>query len=213
VAARRGTAADPCRPLLAPLERLGDQLAARFQPRGAIGVDCIATDDGRLCVLEVNPRPTASMELHERLGIGSIAGLHVAACGVASGSRGAAAHQDTVSCSPDRATAWAKAILFAAVPTPITEDLLEGIMARRAAWAATDGGWPAISDLPRPGQTIPGRAPVLTVFAPGDTADAAEAMVRSRVAAVAALLPDSPRQPAIRCGSDALAAGAAKCIR
>ncbi len=213
VAARRGTAADPCRPFLAPLARLGDQLAARFRPRGAIGVDCIATDDGRLCVLEVNPRPTASMELHERLGAGSIAGLHVAACGLACGSRGAATHQDTANGSPDRAAAWSKAILFAAAPTPVTEDLLAAILDRRDAWTDTDGGWPAISDLPRPGQTIPSRAPLLTVFAPGDTADAAVAMLRSRVAMVASLLPDEPRQPAIRCGSDALAAGAAKCIR
>lgn len=209
-AARRGIAEDPCRLFLAPLERLGDELAARFQPRGAVGVDLVAADDGRLFVLEVNPRPTASMELHERLGAGSIAALHVAACGV---PLGAAAHHDGVSPCSDPATAWSKAILFAASPTPVTEDLLAAIMAHRDAWTAADGGWPAISDLPRPGQIIPGRAPVLTVFAPGDTSDDAAALLRTRVAAVATLLPGDPRQPAMRCGSDMLAAGAAKCIR
>lgn len=189
VAARSGTAADPCRGFVAPLERLGVELRARFQPRGAVGVDLVATADGRLVVLEVNPRPTASMELHERLGAGSIAALHLAACGVVAGGPPAARHDGIAAHSFPRASAWAKAILFAAAPTPITEELAALIMDRRAAWTSDDGGWPALSDLPQPGQTIPARGPVLTVFGPGATTDEAAALVRRRTAAVASLLP------------------------
>jgi predicted ATP-grasp superfamily ATP-dependent carboligase len=214
VAARSGTAADPCRPFLEPLERFGRELAARFQPRGAVGVDCVATADGRLFVLEVNPRPTASMELHERLGAGSIAGLHVAACDTRACPQPAATGDHAAGMtSRTGPAAWAKAILFAAAPTPITEHLVALIRARRDAWTDTDGGWPAISDLPRPDQVIPGRAPVLTVFAAGDTEQEAETLLRSRIAAVVQLLPDDPDQPAIRRGTAPLAAAATKCIR
>jgi len=214
VATRPGTSADPCRSLLEPLARLGAELAARFRPCGAVGVDCIATADGRLLVLEVNPRPTASMELHERLGAGSIAGLHVAAGDTRARDRPASTgdHSPGMT-SQSGPAAWAKAILFATAPTPITENLVTTIGALRDAWTVADGGWPAISDLPRPDQVIAGRAPVLTVFAAGDTADEAEAMLRRRVAAVAQLLPDDPGQPAIRRGTAPLAAGATKCIR
>jgi predicted ATP-grasp superfamily ATP-dependent carboligase len=212
VAVRPGTEADPCRPYLALLARLGDELAARFGPRGVLGVDCIAMADGRVLVLEVNPRPTASMELHERLGAGSIAGLHVAACGLAAGGPPAAPDRTAVQPASGPA-AWSKAILFAAAPTPIAEQQVAAVIARRDAWTVEDGGWAAVSDLPRPGQTIPARAPILTVFAPGGTADDAVAAVRGRVAAIARLFPDGAGQPAIRCGTDALAAGATKCIR
>ncbi|MFM1995839.1 MAG: hypothetical protein RLZZ111_226 [Planctomycetota bacterium] len=212
VAVRPGTGADPCGPFLALLERLGEELAARFEPRGVLGVDCIALADGRVLVLEVNPRPTASMELYERLGAGSIAGLHVAAYGLAAGGPPAVRDRTTVQPASGPA-AWSKAILFAAAPTPIAERQVAAIMARRDAWTAEDGGWHAVSDLPRPGQTIPDRAPLLTVFAPGGTADEAVAAVRGRVATIAQLFPAGAGQPAIRCGIDGLTAGAAKCIR
>lgn len=191
VAVRPGGTVDPCGPYLASLGRLGDELAARFGPRGALGVDCIATADGRVLVLEVNPRPTASMELHERLGTGSIAGLHVAACDHAAG--GPFTTSDRTGVQPAGGpAAWSKAILFAAAHTPIGASHVAAVMARRDAWTAADGGWAAVSDLPRPGQTIPARAPLLTVFAPGDTPDDAVAAVRARVAAIGRLFPSGP---------------------
>ena len=87
------------------LRRLGCLLADVFGLVGAVGVDFVLGADDAITVIEVNPRPTASMELVERASGESIAGAHFAACGfpppappIAEASAGI----------------WSKAILFAA---------------------------------------------------------------------------------------------------
>ncbi|MFM8705962.1 MAG: ATP-grasp domain-containing protein, partial [Planctomycetia bacterium] len=67
--------------LAARLEPLGEVLAERFRAVGRVGIDLLVAAAGLVTVVAANPRPTASMELYERSGAGSIAGRHLAACG------------------------------------------------------------------------------------------------------------------------------------
>lgn len=169
--------------LVESLARLGEVLAARFEPAGMIGVDLVVDAARRITVIEVNPRPTASMELFERSGAGTIAGSHLAACGLASPSN------DAIASPPPRpASTWAKAVMFASQPTPVTPRLIEKLTCETTPWTQADGGWPALADIPRPGQTIPAGAPVVTIFATAHTADDAITRLRTRATRIDAIL-------------------------
>jgi uncharacterized protein len=172
--------------LIASLERLGSVLAERFKPVGLVGVDLVVDAGESITVIEVNPRPTASMELFERSGAGSIAGSHLAACGLGPPS-GIAIEQPL----PRPASNWAKAVLFASQSTPVSQPLIDALLHETTPWTQADGGWPALADIPRPGQSIAAGAPVVTIFAAAHTAADALAILRDRVACIDALL--SPR--------------------
>lgn len=155
---------------------LATTLAERAGLRGIVGVDAILEPDGRLTVLEVNPRPTASAELVERATGTSIMATHLSAFG----------HPSPRPSQPGCAGTWSKAILFAARPTPIDGKVLDRLAERAARWTAADGA-PALADIPRPGQVLRAGAPVLTVFARGDTEPDSVAELSSRIAALVAL--------------------------
>jgi uncharacterized protein len=124
------------------------EVTARFGVRGAFGVDAIW--DGRHAwVLEVNPRPTAGLEL---FGPGSFA-AHVR------GSRGLGL--PTADTAPTRC-ARVKLVLFA------EHDLL----------APDPGWWPPglVRDIPHAGEMIARGAPVCTLVS--GTADAPELAAR-----------------------------------
>ena len=169
--------------LAARLHRLGDILADQFHAVGLVGVDLVADEAGRLTVLEVNPRPTASMELFERSGVCSMAASHLSACGFPASAR---LPQPTGPAEP--ATIWAKAVLFAEQATPISQPLIDALILEANAWTKADGGWPALADIPRPGQILAARGPAVTIFATGRTEDEAIATLRGRVARIDALL-------------------------
>lgn len=175
--------------LVARLQRLGGVLADRFQPTGLVGVDLIADPHGHLTVIEVNPRPTASMELFERMGAGSIAGIHMTACGHA-----APAGAPLERRRGRTAMAWAKAVLFAPAQTPVTQGWIDRLARETGPWTEADGGWPSVADIPRPAQTIAVGGPVVTLFATAGTGDTALAVLRDRVARIDAMLSrhDSP---------------------
>lgn len=154
-------------------ESLATTLAAHCGLRGIVGVDTILESDGRLTVLEVNPRPTASAELVERSTGPSIMATHLAAFGHAS------PHSSHAGCPG----VWSKAILFAARPTPIDARLLDRLAACAAPWTVADGQ-PALADIPRPGQVLRAGTPVLTIFARGDTEPESTAELDHRIAAV-----------------------------
>ncbi len=154
------------------LQRLGRELANVPGLVGLVGVDLIVDRQRSLTLLEVNPRPTASMELIERDTGFSLVTAQLAACGLA--LPGA-----TTAPSPRRQT-WAKAVLFAPSPLVIDErsEAVLDTLARH--WRAADGR-PTIADLPVPPQTIPTGRPICTVFAAGPFPAAALRQLRHRV--------------------------------
>ncbi len=175
------------RGLAAQASEIGGMLAEEFRLVGAVGVDLVIDPDGQPWIIEVNPRVTASMELHERATGISVAAAHLAACGVTGPTAGSA---QTVT-----DTVWAKAIVHTPGPLAITVDLTARWAAIAAAWTRADTGQPAVADIPTPGQTIAPRAPVLTVFARGDSAAAALAALRRRVDELSATWQQSVSRP------------------
>jgi uncharacterized protein len=136
-----------------------DEVAARFGVRGAFGVDAIW--DGRHAwVLEVNPRPPASLEL---FGPGCFE-AHVR------GARGL--DLPTAGATAARRCARVKLVLFA----------------DRDLRAPDPGWWPGglVRDIPNAGETIRRAAPVCTLVS--STADASE--LAARGASLLAALPE-----------------------
>jgi predicted ATP-grasp superfamily ATP-dependent carboligase len=145
---------------------------------GLVGIDLVVDPAGGPHVLEVNPRPTASMELFERSGAVRLAADHLAACGVElPRPAGAAA-------APPADVTWAKAVLFARREIPVDAPLLARLAALARPWTAADGGWPAVADIPRPEQMLAAGSPVVSIFARGDGTAETVAALRDRVAAV-----------------------------
>jgi len=184
--------------LLDPLRRLGDLLAGPLGLRGLVGVDLVIDPRRRPHVIEVNPRPTASMELIERARGLPLIAAHLAACGLG---------------PPPRARprgprgSWSKAILFAERPLTIGP---ETVAALRTAAGGPRHGWPLLADIPAPPQQIQTGRPVCTLFAHGGSPRESLRQLRRRVLAAARAL-GPVVQPAIRrsAGSDS----ARYCIR
>lgn len=154
------------------LLRLGGLLVEPFGLAGLVGADLIVDGRGRIHVIEINPRPTASMELIERATGLSLAAAHLAGCGLPVPSSGET--------GPRRGT-WSKAILFAPRDLEINDAVLATL---RAVAGEPHAGWPLLADLPRPPQTIPVGRPVCTVFAHGDSPRQSLAALQRRMRAV-----------------------------
>ena len=143
-------------------ERVGAMLHGALGVQGAVGVDAVEEPGGRLVVIEVNPRPTASMELVDRRTGGSLAGEHLAAHGIVAVGPG---HHGGGTCT------WGKAVLRTPRPLAVDERFNAALDALSAAWSADDGA-DAVADLPRAATTVPAGAPLVTLFAVGhDTSD------------------------------------------
>jgi predicted ATP-grasp superfamily ATP-dependent carboligase len=134
-------------------------------------------------VIEINPRPTASMELFERSGVCSIAASHLSACGFPASAR---LPHPTGPTEP--APIWAKVVLFVEQATPISQPLIDALLLEASAWTKADGDWPALADIPRPGQILAAGGPAVTLFAAGRTADEVITRLHGRVARIDALL-------------------------
>lgn len=160
-------------------ERVARSLAEDFRLRGAVGVDAIADGAGRLVVLEVNPRPTASMELAERRAGGSVAARHLAAHGIA---------VPAASGLPPAGGTWAKGIVRARETLHVDGPFTDRVDALQGRWSAEDGA-PALADLPRIGTVVPAGAPILTVFARGPGRESARRTLAERAAAIPACAP------------------------
>jgi len=150
-------------------ERLGAAIAAAFDLTGVFGIDVIEDIGGDVHVLEVNPRPTASLELVERATGWSVAAAHLAASGWGTEPRGGAAADGI----------WAKAIAYAP-PTVTAAAVADTLAVLADRWTAADG-LSAVTDVPRPDEPPAPGAPLVTVFARGDTAAQAVATLRDRV--------------------------------
>ena len=150
--------------------RIGTLLVGTFGLRGVVGVDAIVTPSGRLVVVEVNPRPTSSMELIDRRTGSALAADHLAACGIVTGR-----------CSPAPSGGrWAKGILRAASLIEIDDRLCDRLDGFNSAWSHEDG-WPAIADLPRSGTVVPSGSPCISLFAVADTGREARRLLDQRM--------------------------------
>ena len=146
---------------------------ARTGLRGLVGVDYVVDAAGTAWVLEVNPRPTASLELVERATGRPCAADHLAACGGAAagraGLRAGGGHH-------------AKAVLFAPREIGIDTDAVARLLRWRRSWAVA--GAAGLADIPRAGQTVAAGSPLCTVFAFAASATEAVARLRRRAATV-----------------------------
>lgn len=158
-------------------EALGARLTAAFGLVGAFGSDVIVTAAGDVHVLEVNPRPTASMELVERATGWSLAAAHLAARTDGAGPSPAATADGV----------WGKAIAF--VPRGPIAGALPRILAAADPWTRADGA-SAIADIPAADAPLVPGTPLLTVFARGPNRAAVAAELRSRVTRLRRLVGD-----------------------
>jgi uncharacterized protein len=139
-------------------------LARAFGLRGLFGVDLV-WDRERAWVLEVNPRPTASLECVE-----AAHGIRVFAAHL----EGCAGRLPSLPADRPALRAAGKAILFA------TEDLRVG----------DTRGWPAIGirDVPHPGEEIGAHRPICTLSSVADSPHAVLADLEARAFALRAEL-------------------------
>lgn len=109
---------------------------------GLCGLDGIVSDDGRLWIVEINPRPPASFELHERR-VGLFR-LHLDAC---------------------------RGRLPCRLPATVTGTRALGVIYAAREWRVPPRlRWPSgAADRPPPGRRIVPGQPVCTLFARGDT--------------------------------------------
>lgn len=129
-----------------------DRLVAASGLKGINGLDFVV--DGDLpFVLEVNPRPTATIELYDPDVEAGMVALHVRAC------------RGELPPPSKQRRARAHAIVYAAAALRV---------AARTAWPA----W--CTDLPEPASVIAAGAPVCSVHAEGDTSAEARGLVLAR---------------------------------
>jgi predicted ATP-grasp superfamily ATP-dependent carboligase len=143
--------ADERRALTRTVQEICAHLAAAFGLRGVFGVD-VVWDGARPWVVEVNPRPVASLETIEAVhGVRSFV-AHVEACA------GRLPPAGTARSVADPARAAGKAVLYATenVQVPDTRD------------------WPArgIRDVPHAGEPIAAGRPICTLVATGRSSEA-----------------------------------------
>jgi predicted ATP-grasp superfamily ATP-dependent carboligase len=140
------------------LEHLGCVLGAEAGLRGLFAVDLIVRD-GRAWPVEVNPRYTASVEVHEYA-----TGL----CWLAWHRRvfDPSAPELLSTASPARSGVVGKAILFARGELTFTAD---GPWLTTLRQPAPVEVMPAFADIPHAGETIPAGRPILTLFAASDS--------------------------------------------
>ena len=127
---------------------LATRVTREFALRGVCGIDFIARGAVPYAI-EVNPRPTASMELVERATGASIWLAHVAGC---TGSLVASA----LPRANAQELAHGKAVLYARQAV---------VLGDTTRWLADDD----VRDIPAPGERIARGSPICTIFASGRT--------------------------------------------
>ena len=153
------------RALARQAEAVCAHLAAAFGLRGLFGVDLV-WDGDTAWVLEVNPRPTASLEVLDAVhGVRPFT-AHLEAC---AGRLPAGTSFSAAGRAAGKAIVWATRD----VVLPDTRD------------------WPArgIRDVPHPGERIAAGRPICTLVATGETPEAVLAGLEARAVALRAELP------------------------
>ena len=177
------TTFDPGRSVTDAVAMLGRRIAGEAGLVGLFGIDFLIADADTVVPIEVNPRPTASMELWDRATGSSHAAAHVAACGL--DTPGTSIEPAAHGCMPTGARG--KAVLFARSPIGVSARLHSAWLDLRDSSRDTLG-FPGVADIPVPGTAVaPGR-PVLTVFADGETENDVLETLSSRLATAEAVV-------------------------
>jgi uncharacterized protein len=152
------------RALAVAARRICAHLAVAFGLRGLFGVDLV-WDGERAWVVEVNPRPTGSLECVEAAHDVGVFAAHLEGC---------AGRLPQGAPAPEPRTAAGKAILFA------TRDVRVG----------DTRDWPArgIRDVPHPGERIAARHPICTLITVQGSTEAVLADLEVRAAGLRAEL-------------------------
>ena len=135
---------------------------------GLIGIDFVmprkitGNSIGKPTILEVNPRPTATMELTERRTGRSQAGLHLSANGFPLPAK-------SLVSSSGRDVCWGKAIVFAEKPLYVSTSFDHHLTSWASFIEDHSLGWPMITDRPCCGSVIQTGHPILTIFASAQT--------------------------------------------
>jgi predicted ATP-grasp superfamily ATP-dependent carboligase len=148
--------------LLAQARAICSCLAGAFALRGLFGVDAMWDGEGAWTI-EVNPRPTASLEAIEAVYGVAVFDAHLRACA-----------GELPGAEPTRGGAAGKAVLFA------TEDVVVGDSER---WLER-----GVRDVPHPGERIGAGRPICTVVATAPTPDEALAALEEQAAQLRAEL-------------------------
>jgi uncharacterized protein len=154
---RFGGAVQPAAPDPRVVARIAAALPALVEATRLVGlnsIDMMLGENGAFSLLEINPRPGASLDIFDGEGEGALFGRHVAACEghLVAGWR-----------RPARATAMT--VVYADRPLDVPVE---------ASWP----GW--LADRPAPGAHIAAGAPVCTVMAEASSAAAARALATAR---------------------------------
>lgn len=149
-------------PVRAEIERAVRALVARFRLRGLGSLDFLL-DGARVEVLELNPRPPASLTLYPRAGPGGPIAAHLAGC--AGGALPAVERRPEV--------LHGNEIVFARVPLRLGDAM--------CAWLAAE---PDLHDLPCAGQACAAGEPVCSVGAEGASPGAVREQLAQRRDAV-----------------------------
>ena len=154
--------------MVARLLQFANALVERAGLTGLIGVDFIMprkTAGNSLrkpIILEVNPRPTATMELAERRTGRSYAGLHLL-------SQGFSLPTESMVSTCEQDVCWGKAIVFANKPLCVSSVFTRHLKRSASFMEGQSFGWPMVADWPRSGSVIRAGHPIVTIFASART--------------------------------------------
>ena len=150
------------------LFRFAGALVERTGLTGLIGIDFImprrALGDQlpKPIVLEINPRPTATMELFERRTGRSHAGMHLLA-------HGFSIPVELTETVRQRDACWGKAIVFAKERLCVSSALSHHLARCTLLLKDQSFGWPMVTDWPSNGTVIQAGHPIVTVFSSAQT--------------------------------------------
>ena len=136
------------------LEKIGRTIASELGMVGVFGIDFVVSDSQRIWLIEINPRIPASGEVFEKAGvIDSLVRLHLAGCD----------SHPLPDVSPKN-NFVGKAIVFNRREGFVVEDAIFD------DWMQIlDRDNDALADVPMPGSLVSIDAPILTVFAKGES--------------------------------------------
>ncbi len=169
------------------LFQFASALVEKVNLTGLIGIDFVMprkmtrNSIRKPTILEVNPRPTATMELTERRTGQSQAGLHLSA-------NGFPLPTNSPVLEGGRDICWGKAVVFAEKPLYVSTSFNHHLARCASSIEDHSFGWPMITDRPCCGTVIQAGHPISTVFASAQTPSDVLRRLREHVSEIVRVL-------------------------